>query len=84
MTGPWPVPVEIIKTLASPTGKAHIIKATLRGATLKPMGRIMVRAGHLVGQIDFVAPIDIEAQDGLVVMLCVAPEEMLAGEVAHG
>ena len=80
MTGPWPVPVEVIKRLASPTGTAHIIKATLRGAVLKPLGRILIRGGHFVGEIDFAFPIDIEKQDGLVVMLCVAPEESLAGE----
>lgn len=77
MTGPWPIPVEVIKGLASPTGVAHIIKATLRGATLKPLGRIEIRGGRFVGLIDFEAPIDIERQDGLVVMLGVAPEESM-------
>lgn len=78
MTGPWPIPVEVIKRLASPTGAGMIIKATLRGATLKPLGRISIRGGNFVGEIDFVAPIDVEQQHGLVVMLGVAPEENAA------
>ncbi len=52
MTGPWPIPVEVIKRLASPTGVSSIIKASLRGAVLKPMGRISIRGGHFIGEID--------------------------------
>jgi hypothetical protein len=79
MTGPWPIPVEVIKRLASPTGVSSIIKASLRGAVLKPMGRIWIHGGHVIGEIDFTFPIDVEQQDGLVVMLGVPVEESAAG-----
>lgn len=52
MTGPWPIPVEVIKRLASPTGVSSIIKASLRGAVLKPMGRISIRGGHFINDPD--------------------------------
>lgn len=82
MTGPWPVPVEIITRLASPTGISFILRAKLRNAVFKPLGRISVRADRYVGEIDFVEPIGAERQDGLVVMLGIAPGEALTYEVA--
>lgn len=78
----WSAPVEAICRLAGPTGWSFIVRAKLRNAVFKPTGRIFLRSGRFVGEILFEEPIGAEQQDGLIIMLGVAPEENAPAEVA--
>lgn len=73
MSAIYVVPVELVNALTGPVGTAAIIKARMAGARFRRLAAITVRADRYVATINFRDPIGPEGQDGLVVMLTVAP-----------
>lgn len=70
----YPIPLELVEALASPTGLALMVRARMRWAQFRPVAHVSARAGRYVAEIDFAEPIGPERQDGLVVMLTVMPD----------